>query len=61
MWEAGIVDINWIGIASLVIGFIVALFMKTGISAINGIISSMVCYLVLYYVLKVSKSATALH
>lgn len=61
MWEAGIVDINWIGIASLVIGFIVALFMKTGISAINGIISSMVCYLVLYYVLKVLKSATALH
>ncbi|MDI6601353.1 MAG: cytosine permease [Thermoanaerobacteraceae bacterium] len=57
MWGAGVADINWIGIASWVIGFTAALFMKMGISAINGIISSMVCYLVLYYVLK---PATAL-
>ncbi|TYP54223.1 cytosine permease [Thermosediminibacter litoriperuensis] len=59
LWESEITDINWAGIISWILGFLAAMFLKTGISAINGIIISMISYLVLYYPLKAYKTKTA--
>lgn len=55
LWENNIKDVNIIGIISWAIGFIAALFIKIGVSAINGILSSMIIYMVLQYFLKQSK------
>ncbi|SHM90404.1 cytosine permease [Caldanaerovirga acetigignens] len=48
LWESEISEINWAGIISWALGFIAALFVKVGISAINGIVVAIISYLVLY-------------
>lgn len=48
-WQNNIPKVNWIGLISWAVGFAIAIFVNVGISAINGVIASMVLYCALYY------------
>jgi cytosine permease len=48
-WQNNIPKVNWVGLISWAVGFAIAIFVNVGISAINGVIASMVLYCALYY------------